>query len=135
MDYKTIFIVDPVKSERIQLAKFIKHDKFTIMGFVNLNNAIRQKSLKNDLIVYTLRKGKTDLKNLFRLSKKDKNTHFIVLLNAENPEVNLNDLSESGFSSIHKASNNEKVREIAYGLLAPEGLVPRKETPHPVPIP
>ena len=32
MDYKTIFIVDPVKSERLQLARFIKQETSQLMA-------------------------------------------------------------------------------------------------------
>ena len=135
MNYKSIFIVDPVKSERIQLAKFIMQENFTIMGFVSMANALRQRNLRGHLIIYVLRKGKTDLKALNKVGKKDKNIPLIIVDAFDLDSVNLEDLKSEGFQSVFKAHNNEKVREITYGLLAPDGLVPRTETPHPVPIP
>ena len=135
MDYKTIFIVDPIKSDRIQLAKFIKQENFTVMGFVGLQQAFKQKNLQSHLIIYVLRTGKSDLKALRKVGRKDRAIPCIVVSGEDTPEVNLGELEELGFQSVFKAANPEKVREITYGLLAPDGLAPRTETPHPVPIP
>ena len=55
-------------------------------------------------------------------------------MNNDFPDINLTEISENGFANPHKAINNEKVREIMLGLLAAEGLPPRTEIPHPVPI-
>lgn len=135
MNYKNIFIVDPVRGERIHLAKFLKHDKFTVMAFVTASDCYkRNKWLTPDLIVYVLRPGKTELKHLLNIKGKGKNIPIIVLSPQGSEDVNLVQLDDAGFTQVFKANSNEKIREIAYGLLAPEGLTPREETPHPVPL-
>lgn len=135
MDYKTIFIVDPVKSDRLQLAKFIKQENFTIVVFTNIADCVKRASLlKADLVIYVLRKGKSELKTLLNRAW-DKAVPYILVVTPEIPEVNLEELRGQGFAAVHKAGNPEKVREITYGLLAPDGLQPRTEKPHPIPIP
>ncbi|MCF8720068.1 hypothetical protein [Nitrospina gracilis] len=136
MDYKTIFIVDPVKYERIQLAKFLKQESFTVMSFVSLANAFGKRTpIQCDLLIYVLRKGQTDLKALERVKKKDRSLHFILMVQHTDEKVELEPYREMGFENIFIAANNEKVREIAYGYLAPDGLQSRPETPHPLPLP
>lgn len=135
MDYKTIFIVDPVKSDRIHLAKFVKHEKFTVMTFVALADCFKRLGTLNvDLIIYVLRKEKNEAAQLLAHAKdKNKNIPYIVLTTADGLEFNPLTLKENGFTSVYKANSNEKVREIVIELLAPDGLAPRTETPHPVP--
>ncbi len=134
--YKTIFIVDPVKNERIQLAKFIKHDKFTLAAYVSIADCFKRDAmLFPNLIIFVPRTGKSEIKHLMNIKRKYKSIPVIILTNTEGEEVNLMALQESGFQHAHKAGSNEKVREIAYEILAPEGLLLRAETPHPVPIP
>lgn len=135
LDHKTVFIVDSVKSERIHLAKFIKHESFTMMSFTGLGDCFKMLNLLSpDLIVYALRKKKTDIKKLQTLKRKFKKINFILVLTKETPEINLLNFKEDGFTSIHKAATKEKVRETAYELLSPEELPRRVETPHPVPF-
>ncbi len=136
MDYKTIFIVDPVKPERLQLARFIKQENFTIMSFLSLGDCFKKSHpIESDLIIYVLRKGKTELKVLNQVQDKSKKINYIFVTQPDGLEVNLEVIKTKGFESAFKATSNEKVREITYGLLAPDGLLPRTETPHPVPIP
>ncbi len=135
LDHKTVFIVDSVKGERIHLAKFIKHESFTLMSFAGLTDCFKMLNiLSPDLIVYALRKKKADIKKLQTLKRKFKKLHFILFLTKETPEINLQPLKEDGFTSIHKAATKEKVRESAYELLSPEELPRRVETAHPVPF-
>lgn len=135
LKHKTIFIVDPVKNERIHLAKFLKHELFTILAFVSVPDCFKQAQLiGSDLIVFVVRKDKSELKHLLNIKKKYKKKYIILYLTPEAPDVNLADLREQGFPFVHKANSQEKVREITLGLLAPDGLPPRTETPHPVPI-
>ncbi len=135
MDYKTLFIVDPVKNERLQLAKFIKQENFTVVVFSNIQDCVKRSGLiKSGLIIFVLRKGKNEIKHLIK-NARDKKVHYIVLVTSDIPEVNLEELREKGFESVFKAANHEKVREITYSLLAPDGLMPRTEQPHPIPIP
>ncbi|MBI4389615.1 MAG: hypothetical protein HY580_05490 [Nitrospinae bacterium] len=134
MEYKTLFIVDPAKSERIQLAKFVKHEKFTVLTFVALADCFKRVGILNpDLIVYVLRKGKTETQHMSVVKDKHKNVPFILVTTPDTLDVNLVQLKDKGFAAVHKAGNNEKVREIVIELLAPDGLAPRTETPHPVP--
>ncbi len=135
MDYKTIFIVDPVRSERIQMAKFLSEEIFTIITFVSPNDCFKKTDLICcDLMVFVPRKEKNEIKHLVNIKKKFRVTPVIFLLTNDFPDINLAEVKEYGFPNVYKASNNEKVREIMLGLLAEEGLPPRTEVPHPVPI-
>ena len=135
MDYKTIFIVDPIRSERIPLAKFLSEEIFTIMTFISPNNCFKKPELIHcDLMVFVPRKEKNEIKHLLNTKKKFRQIPLIFLLTEDFPDINLAEITENGFSNVYKAANNEKVREIMLGLLAEEGLPPRTEVPHPVPI-
>ncbi len=132
---KIIFIVDPVRGERIQMSKFIKQEPFLVMSFVSIVDCFKQNVLgPADLVIYVLRAHKTEIKHLLGIKKKNKELNFIIVTTPDGPEVNLQELTEAGFTAVNRATNQEKVREITLGLLAAEGLPPRTETPHPVPI-
>ena len=135
MSYKTIFIVDPIRSDRIQMAKFLSEEIFTVMSFISINDCFkRQDQIICDLIVFVPRKDKSEIKHFFHIKKKYRQIPIIILLNNDFLDINLVDLTDNGFTSPYKASNNEKVREIMLGLMAPDGLPSRTEVPHPVPI-
>jgi len=135
MKYKTIYIVDPVRGERIHLSKFIVQEFFTVMSFVSIADCFkRSQALPCDLVIYVMRTGKCETKHLLNIKKKFKKLPFILLVNENAPEPDLAQLKEQGYTCLHKATNNEKVRELVLGFLAPEGLPPRTEVPHPVPI-
>ena len=135
MSYKTVFIVDPVRGERIQMAKFLSEEIITVMTFIAINDCFKRPDLiRCDLIVFAPRRDKNEIKHLFNVKKKYRQIPIILSLNNDFPDINLTELKENGFASPYKASNNEKVREIMLGLLAPEGLPSRTEVPHPVPI-
>jgi len=135
MDYKTIFIVDPIRSERIPLAKFLSEEIFTIMTFISPNNCFKKPELIHcDLMVFVPRKEKNEIKHLMKTKKKFRQIPLIFLLTEDFPDINLAEITANGFSNVYKAANNEKVREIMLGLLAEEGMPPRTEVPHPVPI-
>ncbi len=135
MNYKTIFIVDPVRGERIQLSKFVMQEFFTVMSFVSIADCFKpSQALHCDLVIYVLRTGKCETKHLLNIKKKFKQLPFILRVTENSPEADLTKLTESGFTSLHKATDNEKARELVLGFLAPEGLPPRTEVPHPVPI-
>jgi hypothetical protein len=135
MDYKTIFIVDPIRGERIHLAKFLSEEIFTVMTFISPNDLFKKPDLICcDLIVFVPRKEKNEIKHLMNLKKKFRQIPLIFILNEDFPDINLAEITESGFPHVYKAANNEKVREILLGILAQEGLPPRSEIPHPVPL-
>lgn len=135
MDYKTIYIVDPIRGERIQLAKFLSEEIFTVMTFVSPNDCFKKTELIScDLMVFVPRKEKNEIKHLMNIKKKYRTTPVIFLLTNDFPDINLAEITANGFPNVYKATNNEKVREIMLGLLAEEGLPPRTEVPHPVPI-
>lgn len=135
MDYKTIFIVDPIRGERIHLAKFLSEEIFTVMTFVSPSDCFKKSDLIScDLMVFVPRKEKNEIKHLMNIKKKFRKIPVIFLLTDEFPDINLAEITANGFPSVYKASNNEKVREIMLGILAEEGLPPRTEVPHPVPI-
>jgi len=135
MNYKTIYIVDPIRGERIQMAKFLSEEVFTVMTFISPNDCFKKSELINcDLMVFVPRKEKNEIKHLMNIKKRFRKTPVIFLLNNDFPDINLVEITEHGFPNVYKASNNEKVREIMLGLLAEEGLPPRTEVPHPVPI-
>jgi len=135
MDHRTIFIIDPVRSERIQLAKFLKHECFTILTFTALPDCFKVvHQVSPHLIVYALRKKGADLKALQNIKRRHKALNFILYLSKDVPDVDLAQLQEEGFASIHKAAGQDKIREITYELISPAGLPRRPETPHPVPL-
>jgi hypothetical protein len=135
MSYKTVFIVDTVRGERIQMAKFLSEEVITVMTFISINDCFKRPDLiRCDLIVFAPRKDKNEIKHLFNIKKKYRQIPIIITLNNNFPDIDLKELTENGFASPYKASTNEKVREIMLGLLAPEGLPSRTEVPHPVPI-
>lgn len=135
MDYKTIFIVDPIRGERIQMAKFLSEEIFTVMTFVSPIDCFKKSELIScDLMVFVPRKEKNEIKHLMNIKKKFRKTPVIFLLTNDFPDINLTEITANGFPNVYKANNNEKVREIMLGLLAEEGLPPRTEVPHPVPI-
>ena len=135
LDHRTVFIIDSVKSDRIQSAKFVKHESFTLMSFNGLTDCFKMFNLLTpDLIIYALRKKKADIKKLQTLKRKFKKLHFILVLTKETPEINLLNFKEDGFTSVYKAATKEKIRETAYELLSPEEFPRRVETPHPVPF-
>ena len=135
MSYKTIFIVDPIRSDRIQMAKFLSEEIFTVMSYVAINNCFKHPDLIHcDLVVFVPRKDKNEIMHLFHIKKKYRQIPIIILLNNDFSDINLTELTDKGFASTYKAANNEKVREIMLGLLAPDGLPSRTEVPHPVPI-
>ncbi len=135
MDYKTIFIVDPVRNERIPLAKFLSEEIFTVMTFISPNDCFKKPDLiRCDLIIFVPRKDKNEIKHLMNIKKRFRKIPLIFLLTNDFPDIDLTEITENGFTNVSKASSKEKVREIMLGLLAEEGLPPRTEIPHPVPI-
>ena len=135
MNYKTLFIVDPIRSERIPLAKFLSEEIITVMTFVSPNDCFKKSNLIHcDLMVFVPRIDKNEIKHLMNIKKKFRRTPLIFLLSNDCPDINLTEIKANGFPNVYKASNNEKVREIMLGLLAEEGLPPRTVVPHPVPI-
>ena len=136
MNYKTLFIVDPVRSERIQLCKFIKEEFFTVMSFVSVLDCFKKNNQLNcDMIMFVVRKAKNEIKHLYNIKKKHKSIPLLLILTPDSPDVNLAELEEQGFTRLFKANNQDKIKEVTIGLLAPDGIPPRTETPHPVPIP
>lgn len=135
-DYKTIYIIDPVKGERLHLAKFIMQDNFSVMSFVNISDCFNKShALFCDLVIIALRKGKSDLDALQNIKEKYKNKPFIFLSTADSPDLDMEALKNKGYKSLYKASSKEEVREITLSHLAPDGIKTRPETPHPVPLP
>ena len=136
LDYKTIYITDPVKGERLALAKFIMQDAFTILSFVSISDCFKKNQpLFCDLVIAAVRKGKFEDGALEKIHEKYKKAVFILFNMPDSPEVDLMNLQAAGFTSIFKANSKESVKEIAYGHLAPDGLKTRPEIPHPVPLP
>lgn len=136
LEYKTVYIIDPIKGERLHLAKFIMQDTFTIMSFVSIHDCFKKnQALFCDLVIVVVRKGKFENGALEKIHDKYKKVMFILFNAPDSPEVDLIKLQEAGFQSIFKATSKESVKEIAYGHLAPDGLITRPETPHPVPLP
>jgi DNA-binding NtrC family response regulator len=135
-EYKTIYVIDPVKGERLHLAKFLMQDAFTIMSFSTINDCFKKNhALFCDLVIVSIRKGKFEDGALEKIRDKYKKTMFILYNTPDSPEINIEKLHEAGFKSVFKANSKEGIKEIAYGHLAPDGLKTRPETPHPVPLP
>ena len=128
-DFKSIFIIDPVKGERLHLAKLLKQEKFLMMTFERIGDCLKKNnSIKPNLIIYVLRKDKNEQDQLKDIKKYFKNLHFIILINSEFSELNIDELKESGFTSIHKANNQDMVKNIIYTLM-PECQAPNEEGP------
>ena len=128
-DFKSVFIVDPIKGERLHLAKLLKQEKFLMMTFERIGDCLKQNnSIKPNLVIFVLRKDKNDPSELKNIKKYFKNLHFIILMTSEVSELNIDELKESGFTSIHKANNQDMVKKFIYTLM-PECQVTHKEEP------
>ena len=135
MDYKTIFIVDPIKGERIQLAKFLKQEIITISGFVKLTDCFKKNNpLRCDVVVYVLRSGRAELKELNKVNHREKNIPFVIMTSANAPEIDLDEWKKKGFKSIDVAFNKENVKEITYNIISPDGPVPERKPLQAIPL-
>ena len=127
--FKSVFIVDPVKGERLHLAKLLKQEKLLMMTFECLKDCLKQNnSIKPDLVVYVLRKDKNEPNQLKNIKKYFKNLHFVILMTSEVSELDIEELKISGFTSIHKASNQDIAKNFIYTLM-PECQVTHAEEP------
>ena len=125
--FKSVFIVDPIKGERLHLAKLIKQEKFLMMTFERIGDCLKQNnSIKPDLVIFVLRKDKNEPSQLKNIKKYFKNLHFIILMTSEVSELNIDELKESGFTSIYKANNQDMVKNFIYTLM-PECQVTNAE--------
>jgi len=127
--FKSVFIVDPIKGERLHLAKLLKQEKFLMMTFERIGDCLKQNnSIKPDLIIFVLRKDKNEPSQLKNIKQYFKNLHFIILMTSEVSELNIDELKESGFTSIYKANNQDMVKNFIYTLM-PECQVTHAEEP------
>ena len=127
--FKSVFIVDPIKGERLHLAKLLKQEKFLMMTFERIGDCLKQNnSIKPDLVIFVLRKDKNEPSQLKNIKKYFKNLHFIILMTSEVSELNIDELKESGFTSIYKANNQDMVKNCIYTLM-PECQVTHAEEP------
>ena len=127
--FKSVFIVDPIKGERLHLAKLLKQEKFLMMTFERIGECLKQKnSIKPDLVIFVLRKDKNEPSQLKNIKKYFKNLHFIILVTSEVSELNIDELKESGFTSIYKANNQDMVKNFIYTVM-PECQVTHAEEP------
>jgi hypothetical protein len=105
------------------------------MTFVSVADCFkRTQTLSYDILIVALRREKSEIKHLFGIKEKYRKLPLIPVLTPEAEEVNLTKLQEAGFTTVLKAGNSEKVKELAYEILAPDGLAPRTAIPHPVPL-
>ena len=127
--FKSVFLVDPIKGERLHLAKLLKQEKILMMTFERIGDCLKQKnSIKPDLVIFVLRKDKNEPSQLKNIKKYFKNLHFIILMTSEVSELNIDELKESGFTSICKANNQDMVKNFIYTLM-PECQVTHAEEP------
>ena len=125
--FKSVFIVDPVKGERLHLAKLLKQEKLLMMTFERLEDCLKQNnSIRPDLVVYVLRKDKNEPNQLKKVKKYFKNLHFVILMTSEVSELDIEELKASGFTSIHKANNQDMAKNFIYTLM-PECQVTHAE--------
>ena len=69
-DFKSVFIVDPIKGERLHLAKLLKQEKFLMMTFERIGDCLKQNnSIKPDLVIFVLRKDKNEPNQLKNIKK------------------------------------------------------------------
>lgn len=136
MDYKTLFIVDPIKGERLQLAKLLKQEKITISGFVKLADCFKKNNpLRCDVVIYVLRPGRSELKALNSVGPREKNIPFVLMTDPNAAEIDLGEWRKKGFKSIDLALNKEKAKEIAYNIISPDGPVPERKPLQAVQLP
>ena len=128
-DFKSVFIVDPIKGERLHLAKLLKQEKLLMMTFECIGDCLkRNNAIKPDLVIFVLRKDKNESSQLKNIKKYFKGLHFIILMTSEVSEVNIDELKETGFISIYKASNQDMVKNFIYTVM-PECQVTHAEEP------
>jgi len=128
-DFKSVFIVDPIKGERLHLAKLLKQEKFLMMTFERIGDCLKQNnSIRPDLVVYVLRKDKNEPNQLKKVKKYFKNLHFVILMTSEVSELDIEELKASGFTSIHKANNQDMAKNFIYTVM-PECQVTHAEEP------
>jgi len=128
-DFKSVFIVDPIKGERLHLAKLLKQEKFLMMTFERIGDCLKQNnSIQPDLVVFVLRKDKNEPSQLKNIKKNFKTLHFIILMTSEVSELNIDELKESGFTSICKANNQDMVKNFIYTLMPECQLTHTKES-------
>lgn len=128
MDYKTLFIVDPIKGERIQFAKLLKQEKITISGFVKLTDCFKKNNpLKCDVVIFVLRPGRAELKELNKVNHREKNIPFVIVTDPNASAIELDEWKKKGFKSITVAPGREKAKEIAYHIISPDGPVPERK--------
>ena len=128
-DYNTVFIVDPVKGERLHLAKLLKQEMFLMMTFERIEDCLKHNNpIKPDLVIFVLRKDKNGLNQLKNIKKYFKSLHFIILMTSDVSELNIDELKEVGFTSIYKANNQDMVKNFIYTLM-PECQVTNAEEP------
>ena len=136
MNYKTVYIVDPVRGERLQLAKFLKQEKITIATFVKLTDCFKKNNpLRCDVVIYVLRTGRSELKALQKVNHREKDIPFVIVTTSDAPEIQLDEWKKKGFKSIDFALSKEKVKEITYNLISPEEPVPERKPLQPIPLP
>ncbi len=136
MDYKTVFIVDPIKGERLQLAKLLKQEKITIAGFVKLTDCFKKNNpLRCDVVIYVLRSGRAELKELHKVNHREKNIPFVIVTTPDAAGIELDEWKQKGFKSIDLAVGREKAKEITYNLISPDGPVPERKPQQAVPLP
>ena len=129
LGFKSVFIVDPIKGERLHLAKLLKQEKFLMMTFERIGDCLkRNNSIKPDLVIFVLRKDKNEPSQLKNIKQYFKNLHFIILMTSEISELNIDELKESGFTSIYKANNQDMVKNFIYTVM-PECQVTHAEEP------
>ena len=127
--FKSVFIVDPIKGERLHLAKLLKQEKFLMMTFERIGDCLKQNnSIKPDLVIFVLRKDKNEPSQLKNIKKYLKKLHFIILMTSDVSELNIDELKESGFTSIYKANNQDMVKNFIYTVM-PECQVTHAEEP------
>ena len=89
MDYKTIYIVDPIRGERIQMAKFLSEEVFTVMTFISPNDCFKRSELIScDLMVFVPRKEKNEIKHLMNIKK-------MLIYRINNFNININHQNHS----------------------------------------
>jgi len=133
MNYKTLFIVDPIRGERLHLAKFLKQEKITIAGFVKLTDCFKKgNTLRCDVVIYVLHKGRSEIKELNKVNPRWKNIPFVIVSNADEPDVDLEEWKKKGFKSLSLALDKEKAKEITYHIISPEEPVPERKPLEPM---
>jgi len=83
--------------------------------------------LKCDVVIYVLRPGRAELRELHKVNHREKNIPFVVMTDPNAVAIDMDEWIKKGFKSINQATSKEKAKEITYNIISPDGPVPERK--------